>query len=132
MSEPSSLRYIIIGATVSVVALAAAVSVVVTRFPEALYWALGGWAIMAVVGIADGAWLARRHGKPGTGFLLALVVGMLVRLVLVCGGTALALMNGGQAPWGFLAGVVTGFVPLQVFGVVWFLRRAKRLPQHQG
>ncbi len=58
--------------------------------------------------------------------MVALGTGMLVRLVTVLGSLAGALRAGGGAyrPW--LAGLVAGYVPLQVFEVVWFHRRSRR------
>ena len=68
-----------------------------------------------------------------TGFLLALVSGMLTRLVVVGVGTATTIFVGGVDPWGFLAGFALGFVPLQTFEILWFVRAARsRLRQAQG
>ncbi len=91
-----------------------------------LRWAALGWAAAAVPGMVFGTWLARRHGTPGTGFVVAMGTGILVRFVTVLGSLAFVLNRGGglQRPW--LAGLVAGYVPLQLFELAWFVRRGRR------
>lgn len=89
---------------------------------------MAGWSAVSLVGVADGVWLCRRYGRPGSGFLTALVVGILARLLLVLVGTGLALRYGvDAAPWAFLVGMAGGFVPLQAFEVFWFVKSARSL-----
>lgn len=93
---------------------------------SSLVWTALGWAASAVPGVAVGAWLARRHGTEGTGFVVAMGTGMLVRLLAVTGTLAAALKagNGAYRPW--LAGFVAGYAPLQLFEFIWFYRRSRR------
>jgi hypothetical protein len=125
LSGSGNLRYGLTATLAALFGLALAAPLSAIQWPAGLSWTVAGWSILAVVGVADGVWLNHRYGKPGTGFLTALVVGVLARLVLVGAGTALALRSGGDAPWAFLAGVAAGFVPIQVFEVFWFVRSAK-------
>lgn len=111
-----------IAALVALASLAALSPLALNMWPGAIAWSLSGWLILAAVGAADGVWLNLRYGQAGSGFLLAMVTGMLARMLVVGIGTFLAFRAGEAAPWAFLAGVAAGFVPLQVFEVIWFLR----------
>jgi hypothetical protein len=122
VSGTGSLRFGLVATLVALAGLAAVSPLVLARWPEAAAWTLGAWLLLAAIGVADGVWLQRRYGRTGSGFLLALVVGILARIAAVCAGCVLAFRQGGNAPWGFLAGVAAGFVPLQAFEVIWFLR----------
>lgn len=88
-------------------------------------WALLGWGSLAAVGLGAGAWLAARHATAGAGFVVALVAGMLARLVAAGAGTAAAAATGGRALAAYLVGLVLGFAPLQVFEMVFFYREAR-------
>ena len=92
-----------------------------------IVWGGLGWGVLAVLSVAGGAWLAAEHGKQGSGFLKALGAGMLARLFAAAIGAFGAARTGDGAPWAYLAGVIAGLVPLQVFEVVWFYREARRL-----
>ena len=92
---------------------------------EILVWSLGGWALMAVVGIAAGVWMVRSHGRPGSGFLAALAGGMLSRLFLSAAGAAWAARQDIETVWAFLGGLAAGYVPLQTFELAWFIRRGR-------
>jgi hypothetical protein len=89
---------------------------------SAFPWAAGGFAAMAVPGIAGGSWLAREHGRPGSRFLWALATGFVTRLVLVAIAAFLAAKAGDGAGTALLAGLAAGFVPLMIFEMIWFLR----------
>jgi len=115
-------RYAATAAGIAAVAAVVLMPWVWGRWPGAGPWALAGWAAAAVVGVGTGAWLARAHGRPGSGFLAALVTGMLIRLVLVGVGLVVALRVGDGPAWGFLSGFAIAFVPLQGYEVVWSLR----------
>lgn len=88
-------------------------------------WALAGWAIMAVVGVAGGAWLTAVHGSPGTGFVVALGACMLLRFFASAIGAGAAVIYGGVSVTSFLTGLGAGFVTMQVFEVSWFFRRGR-------
>ena len=53
-------------------------------------WGLGGWLLTTIAGVGGGAWLVSRHGRPGTSFLLALAVCILLRLILFIAGPVAA------------------------------------------
>jgi hypothetical protein len=96
-------------------------------------WSGLGWLLLATLGVAGGAWLAAEYGKPGTGFLKALGAGMLARMLATVGGAACAVLLGPeQAPWAFVTGAGTGFLPLLVFEVWWFYRASRRLQPSQA
>jgi hypothetical protein len=114
------------------IAVATGVAVYVFAAPrgaEIVRWSVSGWAIMAVTGIVTGLWMVRVHGKPGSGFLAAMGTGMLARLFLSAGVALWAAQHGIECVWAFLAGLFTGYLPLQAFEVVWFFREARR---HDG
>ena len=90
-----------------------------------LGWALGGWSAAALIGVTAGAWLASCHGRPGLGFVVALLAGMLARLLAAGAGAALAAWTGGGALWAFVLGFATGFTPLQVWEAVFFHRETR-------
>jgi hypothetical protein len=116
-------RYALVAATV---ALATALPLVAgtARFgPVALRFALAGWALMALAAIAGGAWLVARHGLTGSAFFVALASCMLARLILAAVGAGIAAMRGTEAVFAYAVGLVAGYVPLQVFEMVWFQRR---------
>ncbi len=96
-----------------------------------IVWSGLGWGMLAVLSVAGGAWLAAEHGKPGSGFVKALGTGMLARLFAAVIGAIGAAQSGDGAAWAYLAGVIAGFVPLQVFEVVWFYRESRRLQTGQ-
>jgi len=104
-------------------------AVAAPRGAEIVRWSMSGWAIMAVVGVASGVWMVRVHGKQGSGFLAAMGTGMLARLFLSAGVALWAAQHGIECVWAFLAGLFTGYLPLQAFEVVWFFREARR---HDG
>lgn len=93
--------------------------------PDAVRWTLLGWSVMAVTGVAGGSWLARVHGRPGAGFLVALGTCMLARLFAAAAGAGAAAWIGMSAAWPFVGGLVAGFLPMQAFEITWFLRRTK-------
>jgi hypothetical protein len=91
-------------------------------------WSGLGWLLLAILGVVGGAWLAAEYGKPGTGFMKALGAGMLARMLATAGGTGCAVWLGSEeAPWAFLTGAGTGFLPLLGFEVWWFYRASRRL-----
>lgn len=88
-------------------------------------WALAGWGPMAGIGLGSGGAMAARHGRPGSGFLAALVAGMLSRLTVAAALGLVATRAGEPALLSYVAGLAAGFLPLQAFEVVWFYRAAR-------
>jgi hypothetical protein len=120
-----ALRFAILGGVIAVGAGLALLPVGLARGGMALRWGAIGWAIMAVIGVVGGAWLARMHGRQGSGFLVALGTCMLARLFASVGGALGAAISGMDAVWPFLAGLCAGYVPLQAFEMIWFVRRSR-------
>lgn len=89
-------------------------------------WGVSGWAAAAIPGIFGGGWLAARLGSAGAAFLAGIGVTMAVRAVAIVTGLGMALREGGTAPWMFLGGFATCFVPLAVFEAVWFWQQTRR------
>jgi len=83
---------------------------------------LASWGALSAIGIAGGAALARWHGSPGPGFVVALGSAMILRSIVALGLLVGALRAGGGAYVPCLAGLIAGFVPQQVFEIVWFGR----------
>jgi hypothetical protein len=91
-----------------------------------LVGSLLGWGIMAATGTATGIWMIRVYGKPGSGFLAAIAAGMLARLFLGAGGAWWAARQGKEMVWAYLVGLLAGYLPLQLFELAWFFRKARR------
>lgn len=125
MSAAGAGRFAVVCGTIALVSGAAVWTFAAERGPETLRWSLLGWAVMAVSGVGAGVWMARVHGRPGTGFLLALGTGMLARLFGAAAGALWAAQHGVEAVWAYLAGLSAGYLPLQAFESVWFLRRTR-------
>ena len=68
---------------------------------------------MASIGVAGGAWAVSRYGRPGSGFPLAVLTCILLRLSLGLGGLALAALLGGTVA--YLVGSLVAFVAMQAF-----------------
>lgn len=119
------LRFAVCAAAVSAGASVLGVPLAVSVGEPALCWMLLGLLIMSATGIAGGAWLAARHGGPGSGFLAALGVCMLARFGLSAGGALAAAARGPEPAWSYMAGLGLGYFPLQGFEIVWFLRGAR-------
>jgi ABC-type spermidine/putrescine transport system permease subunit II len=125
MSGSPAVRFVRGGAVLAVALGLVGLPLIWGRFAGSGAWATSGWLSATAVGLGAGAWMARVHGRPGPGFLAALVTGMLARLVVVGVGLVLALRAGDGPGWGFLCGFAIGFVPLQAYEVVWSMRAAK-------
>ncbi len=92
----------------------------------ALLWGALGWGLMAAIGLATGAWLSAAYGTSGSGFLAAIVTGILGRIAATLGG-AVAAASAGRAPlWAFLVGLGSGVAPLLVYEAVFFYRAGRR------
>jgi hypothetical protein len=104
---------------------AAAAALAAGRPPADRVWLLLGWGVLAVAGTLGGAWLASEHGKPGSRFLVALGAGVAARFVAVAGGCVAAALAGKSALTAYATGLIAGFVPVQAFEALWFLRRTR-------
>jgi len=88
-------------------------------------WSMLGWLVMALTGVLGGARMATHHGRPGSGFIVALGTCMLARLFASAAGAVAAALSGSGAVWPYLVGLGVGFLPLQIYEVGWFLRRSR-------
>lgn len=114
------------GAAAVGAAAGAALWVGAAGFSTGRWWAVAAWAGMVAAGVAGGAWLASQYGKAGAGFVLAAGAGMLARAVFVVAGLATAAGRGAGPRNAFVAGLAAGYVPLQVYEIVWFFLAGRR------
>ena len=96
------------------------------RGTTALLFAGLGWAPMALVGVAGGGWTVSRFGRAGSGFPLAVLTCILLRLLLGLGGLVFAHVHTQIVP--YLAGSLATFAAMQLFEMLWFLRRNRLQP----
>jgi hypothetical protein len=87
--------------------------------------ALVGWALATTLGAGCGARLVALHGTRGAGFLVAHGTCTLARLFAFAGGVGWALSRSSDDALAFIAGLLAGYLPTQVFELVWFARRTK-------
>ena len=79
-------------------------SAIASRGATMIRWSLVGWAIMGLIGVAGGSWMAAVHGRPGNVFLAALVGCILSRLVACAVGAVAATSMGYKAAWPYVIG----------------------------
>ena len=132
MKAGGALRFAILGGAIVILAGLAVLPVGLAHGELALRWGAVGWAVTAVTGVAGGAWMARLHGRQGSGFLVALGTCMLARLVASVGGALGAAVIGRPAVWPYILGLCVGYVPLQLFEIGWFLRWARIRDREAG
>jgi hypothetical protein len=113
------------GASALIVALAL-VPLALSRGDVVVRWGLIGWLVTAAAGVGGGAWLISKHGTPGPGFLVALGVCMLARLILFVAGPLAASPLGTEAVWACVIGLFAGYLPAQATEVIWFARATAR------
>ena len=133
--EHRALRFALGGALVAVAAGGAAWAAARPASLGGLLWGALGWGLMAAIGLATGTWLAARYGSAGSGFLAAMVAGILGRIAATLGGAATAASAGRGALSAFLVGLGSGFAPLMVYEAVFFYREGRRprgLPAPDG
>ena len=115
------VRHYLIRSGAAALAPAVVLTLIFTsRGNEALLFAALGWAPMALIGVAGGGWTASHFGRAGTGFPLAVLTCILLRLLAGLGGLALAHVNAQVLP--YLAGSLATFAVMLVFEMLWFLR----------
>lgn len=119
-------RFTVLGASIAALAGAGSYAVARTAGSGAVVPCLVGWALMAGAGLAGGLFLVRAHGRPGTGFMGALVASILARLALSSAGAAWAAASSIETVWAYLGGLAAGYVPLQAFELAWFIRHDRR------
>ena len=91
-------------------------------------WAVLGATLVAFAGIVGGTRLAGTHGRPGSGFVAALVISVLFRFASLGAGLWLALRAGGSAPSGFLIGFGIAFLAFAALEAIWFTRASRSAP----
>jgi hypothetical protein len=92
----------------------------------AVQWGLLGWLLTTVAGVGGGVWVVAQHGGSGVGFLLALGVCMLTRLILFVAGPFAAASLGAEAVWACVVGLFAGYLPAQATELIWFARSTSR------
>jgi hypothetical protein len=98
----------------------------------ALLWGGLGWGLMTAIGLSSGAWLAAAHGKSGSGFLAAMVAGILGRIAATLAGAAAAASAGRGSLWAYFVGLGSGFAPLMVYEMAFFYRAGRRAGAGRG
>lgn len=92
------------------------------RGDVAVRWSLLGWILTTVAGVGGGAWIVSRHGTRGAGFLGALVVCMIARVIFFVAGPFAAAPVGAEAVGAVLVGLFAGYVPAQAVEIIWFAK----------
>ena len=126
MKSSGALRFAFLGGAIALATGLALLPQAVSRGEEIVRWAVLGWSIMAVTGVAGGTWMVRKHGQEGAGFLVALGTCMLARLFASVAGAGGAAISGMDAVWPYVAGLAVGYLPLQAFELFWFIRKARK------
>ncbi len=126
MTAGRARRFVIGAAVVAAASGGATWMVARPATAGALLWGALGWGLMAAIGLSTGAWLAAAYGSAGSGFLAAIVTGILGRLAATLVGAVAAASAGRGSLWAFLTGLGSGFVPLAAFEAVFFYRAGRR------
>jgi hypothetical protein len=92
----------------------------------AVRWSLLGWLVTALAGVAGGTWLVSKHGARGQGFLIALGVCMLARLILFVAAPFAVAPHGAEAAVACIGGLFAGYLPTQATEIIWIARRTAR------
>jgi hypothetical protein len=91
-----------------------------------VHWSLLGWLVTTLAGVAGGIWLLTRHGSHGSGFLVAVGVCMLARLIVFVAGPLAVASRGRGAALACVVGLFAGYVPTQATEVIWIARKTAR------
>ena len=126
MKASGAVTFGLIGGAIALASAAALLPLAIAQGAMALQWGLSGWLVMAVTGIAGGTWMVHKHGRQGSGFIVALGTCMLARLFASAGGAFGAAMQGMEAVWAYVVGLGAGYLPLQLFEIWWFVRSTRR------
>jgi hypothetical protein len=126
MKASGALRFALLGGAIALASGLVLLPWALAEGPAAVQWGVSGWLIMAVTGLAGGVWLVIKHGKHGSGFLVALGTCMLARLFASAAGAFGAAQQGMEAVWPYIVGLISGYLPLQMFELWWFVRIARR------
>ena len=122
MSGGSARGYALRAATLALGSGALAAAILWPLGASRAWWLLASWGALSTIGIGGGVALVLRHGSAGPGFVLAMGSAMILRSIAALGLLVGALRAGGGATAACLAGLIAGFVPQQVFEVLWFGR----------
>ena len=122
MISPAGRQYATRAAWIAGMSGALAIAAVALVAPGGLVWALAGWILLSLIGIAGGVGLVQGHGTPGVRFVVVMGTAMILRSIVALALLVAALRTGGGAFAPCLAGLVAGFLPQQVFEIVWFGR----------
>ena len=127
MRQRTAMRFVLWSSASALVAalLVVPLAAAIWGWPGA-GWSLLGWLVTAVAGVAGGSWLLSRHGTHGAGFLVAVGVCMLARLVLFVAGPFAVAPRVMEAALACLVGLFAGYVPTQATEVIWIARKTAR------
>jgi hypothetical protein len=89
-------------------------------------WSLLGWLVTTLFGVAGGTWLVSKHGTRGPGFLVALGVCMLARLIVFVAAPFAVASHGAEAAVACIVGLFAGYLPTQATEVIWIARSTAR------
>ncbi len=126
MKASGALRFALLGGAIALAVGLPLLPWALAEGPVAVQWGVSGWLVMAVTGMAGGVWLVLKHGKRGSGFLVALGTCMLARLFASAAGAFGAAQQGMEAVWPYIVGLIAGYLPMQLFELWWFVRVARR------
>ncbi len=122
MKDLTTSRFLLISVSSALIAAVLLLPVAVPHGGLVLVSGLAGWLATALAGVAGGAWVVSVHGKPGVGFLVALGVCMMSRLVLFVAGPFAAASLGVEAALACVVGLFAGYIPTQTIEVIWIAR----------
>jgi hypothetical protein len=126
VKQRAALRFAAWSSASALIVALALVPLALSRGDVVVHWGLIGWLVTAAAGVGGGAWLISKHGTPGPGFLVALGVCMLARLILFVAGPLAASPLGTEAVWACVIGLFAGYLPAQATEVIWFARATAR------
>ena len=126
MRQRTALRFALWSGASALIAALLLVPVAATWGTAVVGWSLLGWLVTAVAGVAGGAWIVSKHGSKGSGFLVALGVCMLARLILFVAGPFAAAPRGVEATLACVVGLFAGYLPTQATEVIWIARKTAR------
>lgn len=122
MKQRAALRFALWSGASGLIVALALIPLALARGQLVVQSGLVGWLLTSVAGVGGGAWVISRHGRPGVGFVAALGVCMLARLILFVAGPFAAAPLGAEAVGACVVGLFAGYLPAQATEVIWLAR----------